>query len=212
MASISEHNSNKTGGTLRTLAEIGRLVVMLLCKIIICLLLMIKKILILLWDFTKWICFSIQTFWNSNDTQAKIAKIKALSRAGAIWMWAKICIGAKILWHHIVYLGPIMRKAWLKMVERTRRGYRTFQVFRKRKGFRGILIECRDWLKKIVYNYIDDESGSQSEAGAITESGGESDEDDADDESDNKAMEIGRKIISPFQDLMDESKSRRQHR
>ena len=197
---------NKSGGEM--LAEIGRLVLVLLGKILKLflkyilkslkfLLKLICKGLLALIDFIQFCSTKTRAFWNNNNTQEKIRKIRLWFKHAFITLGIWIVIAAKaswkglkwglkktaqgILWlakhivQGIIHLGPTLVKIW-KGIKRGFRAFgrwlvkvgrgirlwwrnrqRAYRSFRKNKGFKGLLIDLGNLLKKQVNNYIEEE-------------------------------------------------------
>ena len=197
---------NKSGGEM--LAEIGRLVLVLLGTM---LKLFLKYILKAFKFILKWICKGLlalidfiqfcatktRAFWNNNNTQEKIHKIRLwfkhafktlglwiviaanASWKGLKWGCKKTLQGTVWLVKHIVqgiiHLGPTLVKfwrgikkgfrafgRWLVKVGRGirlwwRNRQRAYHSFRRNKGFKGLLIDLGNLLKKQVNNYIEEE-------------------------------------------------------
>lgn len=190
------------------LAEIGRLVLVLLGTM---LKLFLKYILKAFKFILKWICKGLlalidfiqfcatktRAFWNNNNTQEKIHKIRLwfkhafktlglwiviaanASWKGLKWGCKKTLQGTVWLVKHIVqgiiHLGPTLVKfwrgikkgfrafgRWLVKVGRGirlwwRNRQRAYHSFRRNKGFKGLLIDLGNLLKKQVNNYIEEE-------------------------------------------------------
>ena len=197
---------NKSGGEM--LAEIGRLVLVLLGKM---LKLFLKYILKAFKFILKWICKGLlalidfiqfcatktRAFWNNNNTQEKIHKIRLwfkhafktlglwiviaanASWKGLKWGCKKTLQGTVWLVKHIVqgiiHLGPTLVKIWRGIKKRFhafgrwlikvgrgirlwwRNRQRAYRSFRRNKGFKGLLIDLGNLLKKQVNNYIEEE-------------------------------------------------------
>ena len=197
---------NKSGGEM--LAEIGRLVLVLLGKM---LKLFLKYILKAFKFILKWICKGLlalidfiqfcatktRAFWNNNNTQEKIRKIRLwfkhafktlglwiviaanASWKGLKWGCKKTLQGTVWLVKHIVqgiiHLGPTLVKIWRgikkgfrafgRWLVKVGRGIclwwrnrqRAYRSFRRNKGFKGLLIDLGNLLKKQVNNYIEEE-------------------------------------------------------
>ena len=190
------------------LAEIGRLVLVLLGKM---LKLFLKYILKAFKFILKWICKGLlalidfiqfcatktRAFWNNNNTQEKIHKIRLwfkhafktlglwiviaanASWKGLKWGCKKTLQGTVWLVKHIVqgiiHLGPTLVKIWRgikkgfrafgRWLVKVGRGIRlwwrnrlrAYRSFRRNKGFKGLLIDLGNLLKKQVNNYIEEE-------------------------------------------------------
>lgn len=197
---------NKSGAEM--LAEIGRLVLVLLGKM---LKLFLKYILKAFKFILKWICKGLlalidfiqfcvtktRAFWNNNNTQEKIRKIRLwfkhafktlglwiviaanASWKGLKWGCKKTLQGTVWLVKHIVqgiiHLGPTLVKIWRgikkgfrafgRWLVKVGRGIRlwwrnrqrAYRSFRRNKGFKGLLIDLGNLLKKQVNNYIEEE-------------------------------------------------------
>lgn len=197
---------NKSGGEM--LAEIGRLVLVLLGKL---LKLFLKYILKAFKFILKWICKGLlalidfiqfcatktRAFWNNNNTQEKVRKIRLWFKHAFITLGIWIVIAAKASWkglkwgfkktvqgtvwlakhivQGIIHLGPTLVKIWRGIKKGIRafgrwlvklgRGIRlwwrnrqrAYRSFRRNKGFKGLLIDLGNLLKKQVNNYIEEE-------------------------------------------------------
>lgn len=197
---------DKSGGAM--LAEVGRLLLVLLGRL---LKLLLKYILRALKFILKWICKGLialidfiqfcaektRAFWNDNNTQEKIRKIRRWLKHAFIQLGIWIVVGAKATWkglkwaarktaqgtvwlvkhlvQAIIHLGPTLVKigkgiklgtiAFGRWLVRVGKGIRhwwqrrqlAYRNFRRNKGFKGLLIDLGNLLKKQINNYIEEE-------------------------------------------------------
>lgn len=166
-------------------------------------------------------------FWNDNNTQEKLRKARrTIRKAGElIWYYTKSTGKALIHYSVAIYLAskrlvintiPIIISGWKRFVEGcilfgkwsmkrwniARRNHRrrvlAFRRFRKNKGFKGLLLDTGDFLKKTLDNYMDEEQTS-----AISETEVEDDIYEEDTGEGNKAQVIGKKLFSSVKNIVD---------
>ncbi len=89
-------------------------------------------------------------------------------------------------------------KRWNIARRNHRRRVLAFRRFRKNKGFKGLLLDTGDFLKKTLDNYMDEEQTS-----AISETEVEDDIYEEDTEGGNKAQVIGKKLFSSVKNIVD---------
>lgn len=209
------------------LTEIGRLLLLLLWKMIRSILrIIIKSIILLVRLIRKGIKRCI-VFWNDNNTQEKLRKIRQCIKNGgklsAKWMiMASNAIvrlmfqGIKNVIQGIIHLKPTIIKACgytkdgcislAKAIKKTGRNIRlshikrkrAYKNFRKNKGFKGLLKDLTNLLKKSLNDYMEEEQIEIS-PDAVTE-------DDiimAELEGNNKAYITGKKLFSTVKSIVD---------
>ncbi|MCM1312148.1 MAG: hypothetical protein NC206_01480 [Bacteroides sp.] len=225
MTEQKKHTEDKTGTEM--LAEIGRLLLLLLWKMVRSILRIIIKSVILLIRLIKQGVKQCVDFWNDNNTQEKLRKarrsIKHGSKVFAEWMMIAlhtiirlIIRGIKSTIQGIIHLKPTIIKAgeyakyaciaFGRFMKRAGRGIRlshikrkrAYKRFRKNKGFKGLLKDLTNLLKTLLQNYMEEEQNEVS-PDAVTE----------DDiimegiEGKSKAYLTGKKLFSSVRNIVD---------
>lgn len=192
---INDDFEGKSGSQM--LAEVGRLILLLLLTLLKWLgrlLLRGLKLLLkyickgLLWliDATGYAIERLQAFWNDNNTQEKLRKMKAALVTAGEQLWSWTVAGSKATWRGlvwlanktvqgIIHLGPTLKAVgrglkqavcavgrWFRRLWRGLRKWhinrqRAYRRFRQNKGFRGLLIDLGNWLKGQIRDYIEEE-------------------------------------------------------
>lgn len=112
------------------LREVGRLLLVLLARLLVVLWRLIRKTartllrlvckgLLAIIDLVRWIAKRIRDFWNDNDTQEKLRKMRFWLR----WAWKQtlrgLVVGAKALWKGLCWLGKETVIGLAKLVRAT---------------------------------------------------------------------------------------------
>ena len=181
----------------------------------------------LLWliDATGYAIERLQAFWNDNNTQEKLRKMKAGLIAAGEQLWAWTVAGSKATWRGLVWLakktvqGIIHLGPTLKAIGRGlkkaacavgRWFQRAWRRFRQNKGFKGLLIDLGNWLKGQIRDYIEEEPLQRRlPAETIDEA---VDDDDADDpfrgledvENPSKVQTFGRRIYNAMKRIVED--------
>jgi hypothetical protein len=97
-----------------------------------------------------------------------------------LWLGQQSVIVAKATWDAIIHLGPTLVRLWhamgraavrfarwLRLCGRSmrlwlRKRQRAYRHFRQNKGFRGLLIDIGNWLKRCINNYVDDDRANST--------------------------------------------------
>lgn len=127
-------------------------------------------------------------FWNDNSTQQKLRKAKEWCRATVrlLLIWTALCLkftfkvvvrilkaighGLMNLKPTVVALGNLIIKfvdaihRWgVALVRRLRLFYvnrkRAYAAFRKNKGFRGLMLDTKNYLQQVLNDYMDEDQG-----------------------------------------------------
>ena len=180
---------NKSGSEM--LSEIGRLLWKLFLKCIARFLKLILKGLMLCYALLKLILQACIDFWNDNSTQEMIHIIKswcvkAFKTMGAycvsgsiafwkglVWTMKAIIRGIIHLKPTLTYLGRLCTKAgkglWRGIVICCKairlyflKKQHTFRRFRRNKGFKGLLIDTKNYLQALLNNYMDEDNETVS--------------------------------------------------
>lgn len=170
------------------LADILKLSLKLLLKLLVRLCKFIAKGLALLFYLFKLGIQRIIDFWNDNNTQQKlrIAKKWCRNAIRLLSMWLVLCLRffvkigvwtAKAIGHGLLNLKPslvmlgnlIVRFAhamWKLCIALGRRvklffvhRKRAYAAFRKNKGFRGLMIDTKNYLQHLLNDYMDEDQG-----------------------------------------------------
>lgn len=214
------------------LAEIGRLLLLLLWKVVRSILRIIIKSIILFIRLIKKGIKRCVDFWNDNDTQEKLHKAKTGIKKAAVTFrqWLLIAsatiirltiLGARNTIQGIIHLKPTIIKVGIciksgcisfgkgmRLLGRSIklshiRRKRAYKNFRKNKGFKGLLKDFANLLKSTLNNYMEEE---QAEAAPETIT-----EDDIIAEkisNGGKAHVIGKKLFSSVKNIVDISEDK----
>jgi hypothetical protein len=186
----SNNNYNNKSGS-EMLSEIGRLLWQLFLKCIARLLKLIQKGFLLCFALLKLLLQACIDFWNDNSTQEmlhiiKAWCIKAIKKLGSLCIAGCIALWKGILWTiratirgiihlkpTLIYLGNLCKKAgkaiWRGTVicGKSIRLYflkrqHAFRRFRRNKGFKGLLIDIKEYLQSMLNNYMEEDNDTTS--------------------------------------------------
>ncbi len=230
MTEKKKYSEEKTGAEMLT--EIGRLLLLLLWKMVRSILRIIIRSVILCIRLIKKGIKQCVDFWNDNNTQEKLHKAKASIRNGSkiLAKWIIIALstiirlsiqGIKSAIQAIIHLKPTIIKIGKytkagcissgiiikNLVRKIRLSHikqkRAYKRFRKNKGFKGLLKDVTNLLKSSLNNYMEEEQ-IETSPDAVTE-------DDiiiAEIEGNNKAYLTGKKLFSSVKNIVDVSEEK----
>lgn len=228
MSHMDKNNSNSS--ILELIKEIAQLAILLIWKLSLKAFKLLLKLCKSAFNSAKAGIIRCRNYWNDTSTQNKIKKAKAGLRklASAVLngliRFAKITVKLIILFikcciQTILHLRPALKKlmqALARCGKRIKRGFknagirirlffrrkkRSYNKFRKNKGFKGLLLDMNRSLKENIRKYMDEE---QTEV-----------DDDAPDEEEkiekllqieennSKAEIIGKKFFSSVKNIVD---------
>lgn len=231
MAAKDRLKDLEQGSAMDMIAEIGKLVLLLICKIIFRIVKLIIKAVVYAWKGIVIASEKAIQFWKSTPTQAKLKLLRKHTRIflkklrhwlylALVYTLRFIVLCIKGLIHGIIHLkstiimlGHATAAAWKSLVRTFRqflRGRklshikrkRAYRAFRKNKGFKGLLIDTANLLKGKINSYMEEEQTDTS-PDAVTEDD-LFDESMDEEEQNNKAHVIGRKLLSSVKNLLDE--------
>ena len=180
---------NKSGSEM--LSEIGRLLWKLFLKCIARFLKLILKGIMLCYALLKLTLQACIDFWNDNSTQEMLRIIKSwcvkacktlgtYSVSGSIALWKGLVWTAKAIVRGIIHLKPTLtylgnlcikvgKGIWRGIVIcwKSSRLYLTkkqhaFRRFRRNKGFKGLLIDTKNYLQAMLNNYMEEDNETAS--------------------------------------------------
>lgn len=197
MSANDKFRKLEEGSGTEMLAEVGRLILLLIGKII-------YRFIKLIIKGVKFAISSIKSgirrliiFWNSTSTQAKLRLFRRSLKIGlrkfGHWCYLALkftvrfiiwCIKGtiKAIFHlksTLIIIGKGLKKglrAFFRCIRRCGRGIRlghikrvrAYKRFRKNKGFKGLLIDIANYLKDKLNSYMDEEQ-DEAHPDAITE-------------------------------------------
>lgn len=186
----SNNNYDNRSGS-EMLSEIGRLLWKLFLKCVARFMKLVLKGIMLCYALLKLVLQACIDFWNDNSTQEMLRIIKSwcvkafktlvtYGVAGSIALWKGLVWTAKAIVRGIIhlkptlaYLGRLCRKAgkglWRGIVVCCKgirlfflKRQHAFRRFRRNKGFKGLLIDTKNYLQSLLNSYMDEDSETGS--------------------------------------------------
>lgn len=191
MNSEHQHNNYEDKSGREMLSDIGRLLWKLILKCIARLLRLILKGVLLCFTLIKMLLQACIDFWYDNSTQEKLhiaknwffktmkligsyclAACVALKK-GIVWTVKAFIIGITHLKPTITYVGRLCAKTgkaiWKSIVNGMKyirlyilKKQHAFRRFRRNKGFKGLLIDTKNYLQMQLNNYMEEDNETTS--------------------------------------------------